>query len=159
VPFCADAQASAGTCGAESRVGTVTAAAGVGSAPLTITGPVYLAGPGDGALARLAIVLPGKVGPFDFGNLVSFAKLLIRTNDGGLDVVTNNLPTRWRASCTCARSGSRSTGPGSPSTRRRAIRSRSMRRSCRRSARRRPQTRPTRRPVATSWPTTRPSLQ
>ena len=93
VPFCADAQANAGTCGAESRVGTVTAQAGVGSAPLTITGPVYLAGPGDGALARLAIVLPGKVGPFDFGNLVSFAKLLIRTSDGGLDVVTDNLPT------------------------------------------------------------------
>src|SRR4029077_11083183 len=46
VPFCGDAQANAGPCGTESRVGTVTAEAGVGSAPLTITGPVYLAGPG-----------------------------------------------------------------------------------------------------------------
>jgi hypothetical protein len=93
IPFCPDAAANAGTCPANTRVGHVHAEAGIGAAPLSIDGNVYLAGPGDGALARLAIVLPGKVGPFDFGNVVSFAGLGIRTTDAGLNVTTRNLPT------------------------------------------------------------------
>ncbi len=93
VPICPDVDANAGTCPADTRVGVVSAQAGVGPAPLAIHGNVYLAGPGGGALARLAIVLPGNVGPFDFGNVVSFAGLSIRRADAGLDVVTKNLPT------------------------------------------------------------------
>jgi len=93
VPFCEESLAKAGLCGADSQVGQVRAEAGVGNAPLVIEGKVYLVGPGDGALARLAIVLPGAVGPFDFGSVVSFAALGIRPADGGLDVVTRNLPT------------------------------------------------------------------
>jgi len=93
VPFCEESLAKAGLCGADSQVGRVQAQAGVGNAPLTLEGKVYLAGPGDGALARLAIVLPGAVGPFDFGSVVTFAALGIRPADGGLNVVTKNLPT------------------------------------------------------------------
>lgn len=93
VPFCEEALAKAGMCPADTQVGEVQAQAGVGNAPLVLNGRVYLVGPGDGALARLAIVLPGAVGPFDFGSVVSFAALGIRPADGGLDVVTRNLPT------------------------------------------------------------------
>lgn len=93
VPFCDETLAKAGMCPADTQVGVVQAQAGVGNAPLVLDGRVYLVGPGDGALARLAIVLPGAVGPFDFGSVVSFAALGIRPADGGLDVVTRNLPT------------------------------------------------------------------
>ena len=93
VPFCSDADANAGTCGADSRVGTVTAVAGVGPAPLTLSGSVYLAGPGDGALARLAIVAAGQGRSVRLRQRRLVRQPHIRTSDAGLDVVTPNLPT------------------------------------------------------------------
>jgi hypothetical protein len=91
VPVCPDANADAGTCPADSRVGAVNVTAGSGDAPVALAGTVYLTGPTDGGLAGLAITLPGKVGPVDLGTVVTRAGILLRP-DGGLTVKTRPLP-------------------------------------------------------------------
>lgn len=96
VPACPLEAARDAACAAESRVGTVAAAAGPGPAPLGVEGPVYLTAGSDGALAGLAIVVPAKVGPLDLGASVTLAKLFVRPSDQGLDVVADTIPTRLR---------------------------------------------------------------
>ncbi|WP_156027733.1 hypothetical protein [Candidatus Solirubrobacter pratensis] len=91
VPVCADGAADAGSCPAETRVGSVTALAGSGAAPVTLAGTVSLTGPTDGGLAGLAIAIPGKVGPVDLGTVVVRAGIALRA-DGGLTVRTRPLP-------------------------------------------------------------------
>jgi hypothetical protein len=86
-------KAKAAQCGADSRVGSATLVAGPGGAPLNIQGEVFLtAPPAAGALAGLAITVPGKVGPFDLGTTVSIATINVRPGDSGLDVTSTNLP-------------------------------------------------------------------
>jgi hypothetical protein len=86
-------KAKAAQCGADSRVGSATLVAGPGGAPLNIQGDVFLtAPPAAGALAGLAITVPGKVGPFDLGTTVSIATIHVRAGDSGLDVTSTNLP-------------------------------------------------------------------
>jgi hypothetical protein len=93
IGLCDLAKAKAAQCGADSRVGSAALVAGPGGAPLTIQGDVYLtAPPQDGALAGLAITVPGKVGPFDLGTTVSIASIKVRPSDSGLDVTSSNLP-------------------------------------------------------------------
>ena len=70
MPLCGAAQADAGACGADSRVGTVAVTAGPGSDPYRLSGPVFLTGPYNGAPYGLAIVVPAKAGPFDLGTVV-----------------------------------------------------------------------------------------
>jgi hypothetical protein len=91
VPACAAATAAAGSCPTASRVGHVSVAAGTGPAPLTLGGSVYLTGPIGGSLAGLAIVVPAVVGPLNFGDVVSLARLDVRP-DAGIDVTTGRLP-------------------------------------------------------------------
>jgi len=55
------------SCPAASQVGVVTATAGAGTEPLTVTGKAYLAGPYKGAPLSLEIVTPAIAGPFDLG--------------------------------------------------------------------------------------------
>ncbi|MEA2307075.1 MAG: hypothetical protein QOH43_4355 [Solirubrobacteraceae bacterium] len=100
---CALAQARAGDCPEDSRVGTVTATSGPGSAPLSIDGPVYLTEGFDGSLAGLSIVVPAKVGPLDLGRAVTMAKLSLRP-DSGLDVVADSVPTRLHGIALAVRS-------------------------------------------------------
>jgi hypothetical protein len=91
VPVCSDAAADAGACPASTRVGSVSALAGSGDAPVALAGTVSLTGPADGGLAGLAIAIPGKVGPVDLGTVVVRAAILLRP-DGGLTVRTGTLP-------------------------------------------------------------------
>jgi len=91
MPRCAVAQAAAGDCPANTRVGTITAVTGTGNAPLSLDGPVYLTDPVDGGVAGLAFVVPAKVGPIDLGNVVTLAALKVRS-DLGIDVVARELP-------------------------------------------------------------------
>ncbi len=93
---CAVDAARRADCSADSRVGTVTATAGPGAAPLTVNGPVYLTDSLDGSFAGLAIVVPAAVGPLDLGSSVTLAKLFIRGGDQGLDVVADSIPTRLK---------------------------------------------------------------
>jgi hypothetical protein len=91
VPVCPDGAANAGACPAESRVGSVSALAGTGDAPVPLGGTVSLTGPYDGGLAGLAIAIPGRVGPVDLGTVVVRASIALRP-DGGLTVRTSPLP-------------------------------------------------------------------
>src|SRR4029079_17476399 len=90
-PTCPDANADAGTCPADSRVGSVSTLVGSGSAPVALAGTVFLTGPTDGGPAGLAIALPAQVGPVNLGTAVVRAGIALRP-DGGLDVRTRPLP-------------------------------------------------------------------
>jgi hypothetical protein len=91
IPACTDAQADAGACPASTRVGSVSAQAGSGDAPVALSGTVSLTGPTGGGLAGLAIAIPGRVGPVDLGTVVVRASIALRP-DGGLTVRTTPLP-------------------------------------------------------------------
>jgi hypothetical protein len=93
IPQCADAQANAGSCSAESEIGTTTATAGPGSDPYTITGGrVYLTGPYEGRPFGLSIVVPAVAGPFNLGNVVVRAAIAVNPATAALTITSNPLP-------------------------------------------------------------------
>jgi hypothetical protein len=92
VPLCAEANAQAGTCAADSRVGSVSVGAGPGSAPVDVTGSAYLAGPYKGAPFSLVFVVPARVGPIDLGTVVLRAAIQVDQRDAHLTVVSDPLP-------------------------------------------------------------------
>lgn len=96
VPLCAEADAAAGSCAEASRVGTSTVTSGPGSAPFTITGPVYLTGPYGGAPFGLAIVIHVVAGPFDLGTVVVRSAIRVDPDDAHLTIATPALPTILR---------------------------------------------------------------
>ena len=77
--LCDEAQANAGTCPAESEIGSAQAIAGSGPEPYALpAGPVYLTGPYAGAPFGLAIVTPAEhIGPYDYGRIVTRASVVI----------------------------------------------------------------------------------
>lgn len=91
IPVCPDAAADVGACPEATRVGTVSAQAGSGAAPVALAGSVSLTGPTDGGFAGLAMAIPGRVGPVDLGTVVVRASIALRA-DGGLTVRTSKLP-------------------------------------------------------------------
>jgi hypothetical protein len=95
VPFCPDAEAAAGTCPESSRLGTVQVEIGSGPQTTTLDGTVSLAGPAPGALARLALSVPTKVGPIDLGTFAVQAPLTLGTRDGRVQV-TAELPVAFK---------------------------------------------------------------
>jgi hypothetical protein len=99
LPRCGEAQAAAGTCGAESQIGTTSVLSGPGDTPLAIPAPgkaptgVYLAGPYKGAPFSLSVVVPAQAGPFDLGSVVVRAGLYVDPNDTHVTVKSDPLPT------------------------------------------------------------------
>jgi hypothetical protein len=93
MPLCSIEAAAAGTCGEESRIGGVTTAVGSGPSPLSLPGSIYLAKPlQTGDPASLSVVVPARVGPFDFGTVVTRARIVVR-RDAGIDVaLADDLP-------------------------------------------------------------------
>jgi hypothetical protein len=92
VPLCSDAQANAGICPIESRIGTATVGAGPGSSPFYLSGPVALTGPYKGAPYGLAVAVRAKAGPFDLGMVVVRQAIYVDPVDARLAVVSDPLP-------------------------------------------------------------------
>jgi hypothetical protein len=109
VPYCSEPQIAAAkarevegggaqelaspSCPAASQVGTVTVAAGAGSAPYHVQGRAYLAGPYKGAPLSLAIITPGVAGPFDLGAVVARAGLYVNESTAIVTVKSDPIPT------------------------------------------------------------------
>jgi hypothetical protein len=78
VQQCTEADANADKCPAASKIGVVSAAVGAGPSPLVLPGTVYFTGPYAGAPFGLLVSVPAeKVGPFDFGTIVTRATVNI----------------------------------------------------------------------------------
>jgi hypothetical protein len=103
VPRCENAQANAGDCPQASRLGTAHVAAGAGTEPLWLEGPVYLTGPYRGAPFGLSIVIPTRAGPFDLGSEVVRARIeidpytaQITTRTDPMPVIRDGIPLRLK---------------------------------------------------------------
>jgi hypothetical protein len=93
VAQCGEAQANAGTCGADSQVGSVSTLAGPGAQPLRLSGRVHLTGPYKGGPFGLSIVVPAVAGPFDLGNVVVRAAIKVDPVTAQASVESDPLPT------------------------------------------------------------------
>ena len=80
------------SCPADSKVGTVTAAAGAGPAPYYTEGTAYLAGPYKGAPLSLAIITPATAGPYDLGTIVVRTALRVDPETARIDAVSDPIP-------------------------------------------------------------------
>lgn len=98
VPLCPEAAAASADCPADSKVGTLTAAAGVGGAPLWIPQPgkaptaVYLGGPYKGAPYSIVTRVPAQAGPFDLGTVVNRAGIYVDPESATATIKTDPLP-------------------------------------------------------------------
>ncbi|HST42044.1 MAG TPA: hypothetical protein VLK58_21170 [Conexibacter sp.] len=92
-PLCGAAQAAAGSCGEESRIGSAQTSAGPGSLPFELPGRVYVTGPYRGAPYGLSIVVPAKAGPFDLGTVVVRAAVGVDLHTAALRIASDPLPT------------------------------------------------------------------
>lgn len=68
-PRCEQSDAAAGTCANNSVVGSVTTQIGTGGDTLTLPGKLHNVIPDGSEPARLAVVIPVEVGPYNLGNL------------------------------------------------------------------------------------------
>jgi hypothetical protein len=92
VALCEPAQAVAGTCSPESRIGTVMTSAGAGPDPLSVLGTVHLAQGTEGYPFALSVVVPAIAGPYDLGNVVVLVNLEVNS-DGSITAISNPLPS------------------------------------------------------------------
>jgi hypothetical protein len=92
VPLCGEPQASLGTCGAGSKIGSMTVAAGPGAHPFYERGSLYLTGPYRGSPFGLSIVVPTVAGPFNLGNVVVRARINVDPHTAALTVTSDPLP-------------------------------------------------------------------
>ncbi len=98
VELCPEAAASSGACPASSQIGDITAATGVGGAPLWVPQPgksptaLYLSGPYKGAPYSVVAVVPAQAGPFDLGTVVTRAKIEVDSKSAIATITTDPLP-------------------------------------------------------------------
>ncbi|MDQ2700900.1 MAG: hypothetical protein M3Y23_06185 [Actinomycetota bacterium] len=75
------------------RIGTATVAAGPGSQPFWLNGPVVLEGPYDDAPFSLRVTVPAVAGPFNLGDVVVRQKIYVDPTTAQVTVVSDPLPT------------------------------------------------------------------
>ncbi|MHB8240696.1 MAG: hypothetical protein ACYDHN_01775 [Solirubrobacteraceae bacterium] len=92
VPVCLSAQALAGDCPSQSKIGTVQIAAGPGEEPLSLQGSVFLTGPYEGAPFGLSIVTPAQAGPIDLGVVNIHAGIQVDPATAALTIVSGAVP-------------------------------------------------------------------
>jgi len=92
ISLCDPADAAAGTCPAQSRIGVVSGTAGPGPDPVTVPGNIYLAEGSHGYPFELSVVVPAVAGPFDIGNVVVLAYIKVN-NDGSITAVSGPVPS------------------------------------------------------------------
>ncbi|HET9153906.1 MAG TPA: hypothetical protein VFN85_07300, partial [Solirubrobacterales bacterium] len=98
VPLCPDADATAATCPAGSRIGSLQATTGPGPDPLQVPQPgkpepaIYLAGPYQGAPFSILSEVPAQAGPFDLGTLAVRSGLEVEPETGKAVVDADPLP-------------------------------------------------------------------
>jgi hypothetical protein len=92
IALCDPADAAAGTCPAQSRIGVVSGTAGPGADPVTVPGNIYLAEGSNGYPFELSVVVPAVAGPFDIGNVVVIAYLRVN-NDGSITAISGPVPS------------------------------------------------------------------
>jgi hypothetical protein len=92
VPLCGELEASQGTCGGESEIGSTSLAAGSGPRPYWLSGRVYLTGAYNGGPFGLSIVVPAKAGPFNLGSVTVRAAIYIDPLTAALTIVSDPLP-------------------------------------------------------------------
>jgi hypothetical protein len=80
-------------CPAASKIGSISAGLGAGSAPNYFPGTIYLAGPYKGAPLSFAVVAPGIAGPFDLGNVVVRVALYVNSETAQVKAVSDPFPT------------------------------------------------------------------
>jgi hypothetical protein len=94
VPLCPEPQASLGTCGAASQVGTFTVGAGAGANPFYVyTGKLFFTGSYKGGEYGLSITVPAVAGPFDLGTVVVRASITLDPVTTALTIKVDPLPT------------------------------------------------------------------
>ena len=89
---CGEPDANNGTCPAGSRIATATTAAGPGSNPYVVSGPVYLTNAYKGAPFGLSIVVPANAGPFHLGNVIVRAAINVNPQTSALTITSDPLP-------------------------------------------------------------------
>jgi hypothetical protein len=92
IQLCDPADAAAGTCPPQSRIGTVSGTGGPGPDPVTIPGNVYLAEGSNGYPFELSVVVPAVAGPFDIGNVVVIAYIKVNS-DGSITATSGPVPS------------------------------------------------------------------
>jgi hypothetical protein len=92
VVLCGEPQAAKGACSPASQIGVATVAAGAGSHPYWVTGPVYLTGPYRGAPFGLSVAIPAKAGPFNLGTVVVRSAITINPATSSLTITSDPLP-------------------------------------------------------------------
>jgi hypothetical protein len=104
IPYCSEAELAAAaarsgkaeaasySCPAASLIGTTATKAGSGSAPYTLPGKAFLAGPYKGAPLSLAVVTPGVAGPYDVGTVVVRVALNVNPETAQINAVSDQIP-------------------------------------------------------------------
>jgi hypothetical protein len=97
VKLCPEAEANAGACGAESKIGSTIVSVGLGGDPYTVKGgEVFLtekvAGSPAGAPFGLSIVNPAVAGPFNLGKVVVRAQIAVDPHTAQLTITTGTIP-------------------------------------------------------------------
>lgn len=86
------AESSQVECSSASQIGVATSAAGAGSEPYVVSGPVYLTGGYEGAPFGMKIAVPANAGPFELGTVVVRAAIHINKTTSAITVNSQPLP-------------------------------------------------------------------